>query len=227
MSVLSQWTSVPGFLSGKPLWLPYCQVMLSKVPSLTLLGRIPLHTVILEVHAPQDWVLGPIRAFLKHINDTSSSPENPLYHFSDYSTLCRIVRHHSIKHHSIRQDVAASLSADLEKMSNWCMYFGGASICNWCILQLVHRHLQHVFWFKKEIFSLCHSVRTCRQIPQLCLWLASERGTVSRVPMGFTNSYKLSWTNHISQMALKPAPTMEFSEGPNSSSALLSLQWWA
>ena len=57
--------------------------------------------------------LGPV-VFLTFINDLIDSLENPLYLFSDVSTLC-----HDISHPSDRQAGASSLSSDLDKSTNW------------------------------------------------------------------------------------------------------------
>ena len=57
-------------------------------------------------------VLGPV-LFLIFINDLSHSLENPLYLFSDDSTLCC-----DIPHPSNRQVAASSLASDLEKKNH-------------------------------------------------------------------------------------------------------------
>ena len=62
---------------------------------------------------PQGSVLGPV-LFLVFINELSDSLENPLYLFADDSTLCR-----TMGHPSDRQAAASSLTADLDKITNW------------------------------------------------------------------------------------------------------------
>ena len=66
-----------------------------------------------QAGVPQGSVLGPV-LFLVFINDLSDSLENPLYLFADDSTLC-----HTIWHPSDRQAATSSLSADLDKITNW------------------------------------------------------------------------------------------------------------
>ena len=56
---------------------------------------------------------GPV-LFLVFINDLPDSLENPLYAFADDCTLCR-----TIGHPSDRQAAASSLTADLDKITNW------------------------------------------------------------------------------------------------------------
>ena len=57
--------------------------------------------------------MGPV-LFVVFINDLSDSLENPIYLFADDSILCR-----TICHPSDRQAVASSLTADLDKITNW------------------------------------------------------------------------------------------------------------
>ena len=63
----------------------------------------------------QGSVLGSVLCLI-FINDLSDCLENPLYLFSDESTLCR-----DIPHPSDRQALASSLSSDLEKkkITSW------------------------------------------------------------------------------------------------------------
>ena len=66
-----------------------------------------------QAGVPQGSVLGAV-LFLIFINDLYVSLENPLYLFADDSTLC-----HTICHPSDRQAAASSLTADLDKITNW------------------------------------------------------------------------------------------------------------
>ena len=80
--------------------------------------RVTLNGVLssplpVQAGVPQGSVLGLV-LFLVFINDLSDSLENPLYLFADESALCC-----TICHPSDRQAAASSLSADLDKITNW------------------------------------------------------------------------------------------------------------
>ena len=80
--------------------------------------RVALNGVLssplpVQAGVPQGSVLGPV-LFLVFINDLSDSLENPLYPFSDDSTVC-----HTICHPSVWKAAASLLSADLDKITNW------------------------------------------------------------------------------------------------------------
>ncbi len=79
--------------------------------------RVALNGVLssplpVQAGVPQGSVLGPV-PFLVFINDLSDSLENPLFLFADDSTLCRTIGHPS------SQAAASSLTADLDKITNW------------------------------------------------------------------------------------------------------------
>ena len=112
------------------VWHP---ALLTKLPSYGIQGhlhswladflschsqRVALNGVLsssfpIQAGVPQGSVLGPVH-FLVIFNDLSDSLENPLYLFADDSTLCR-----NICHPSDRQTAASSLTADLDKITNW------------------------------------------------------------------------------------------------------------
>ena len=80
--------------------------------------RVALNGVLsssfpVQVGVPQSSVKGPV-LFQVFINNLSDSLENPLYLFTDDSTLCR-----TICHNSEQQAAAFSLTADLGKITNW------------------------------------------------------------------------------------------------------------
>ena len=75
-------------------------------------GVLSFHLPV-QAGIPQGSGLGPVH-FLVFINDLSDSLEYHLYLFADDSSLCRTIRHPSD-----RQAAAPSLSADLDKITNW------------------------------------------------------------------------------------------------------------
>ena len=131
-----------------------------------------------QAGVPQGSVLDPV-LFLVFINDLSDSLDNPLYLFADDSTLC-----HTIRHPSDRQATASSLSADLDKITNWS-------------------NMWNMSFNPYKSHTLTMSLRKdCLENTHI-YFLTNPLEVLSFKLLGLTICHDLSWESHISKLASK------------------------
>ena len=114
------------------------------------------------------------------INDLSDSLENPLYLFADESALCR-----TICHPSDRQAAASSLSADMDKITNWS-------------------NMWNMSFNPDKSHTLTMSLRKDHlEIPPIYFLNNPLEEVLSFKLLGLTICHDLSWESHISNLASK------------------------